>query len=136
MEKRLLLTILLAASLLKVSATDFTYFIVETASAGGNYTFTASGLTMDFSSDAGYVTVVQGDQSQKIALTDLTKMYFSNDPAGIEDIKTDNGSTIKAYTTAGVSLGEFDSVESLKASLKKGVYVVKTQKQTLKLAVK
>lgn len=82
--------------------------------------------------------VVQNDEgSNKFVLTDLARMFFSKSTeTSITNLNTDVNSTLQVYTTSGVFLGEFDSERSLRRSVSSGIYVVKTNGKTLKMAVK
>lgn len=71
-------------------------------------------------------------------LSDLTKMYFSNDEAtGIKQAETTGeASLVQVYDIAGRSMGSFDTLTAAKAQLRQGVYVIKQDNKTYKIVVR
>lgn len=96
-------------------------------------------------SSSGLNLTVEGSQlvaqnaegSSKFALADLSRMFFSKQvETSIADLSLDDAShTLQVYTTAGVLVGRFDSERSLRRNVSPGIYVVKKNGRTLKMAV-
>ena len=128
MKKKLMTSALLMV-MLSAQAGDYTYLNVEKAD-GTVISLTASDLTITFAD--GYL--VAG--SEKIAaLTDLSKMYFSNTEGttGISSISDGEdftaGDADAVYDLSGRQLPQG-------SQLRKGVYIVKKNGRTLKMHVK
>ena len=90
-------------------------------------------LTIAFSD--GQLVATNADGSQTFTLTELSKMYFSTTSTAIEDV-TASEAAVEVYTVQGVSKGTFDSMQTAKASLGKGIYIIKCDGSTFKIAVK
>lgn len=87
----------------------------------------------------GKLVATNASGTVTLSLSDLTKMYFSNDDAttGIKQAETTGeASPVQAYDIAGRSMGTFDSLASAKAQLRQGVYVIKQNNKTFKIVVK
>ncbi len=72
-----------------------------------------------------------------LTLTDLTSMYFTSDDAtGIASLVADStDGKVEAFSLQGTSYGTFDSMKTMKESVPTGMYIVKTNGKTLKIAV-
>lgn len=95
----------------------------------------------------GKLLVTNTDGSQTFTLTALSQMHFSaTDETGNTDDSGQATSIINApttltapvevYTLSGISLGTFENIPQAQATLQRGIYVVKSGSQTLKIAVK
>ena len=127
MKKKLVTTALLGV-MLAAQADEYNYLSVEKTD-GTVISLSASDLTITFTD--GYLMA----GTEKIAaLTDLSKMYFSNTGAtGINSIIDDEN----------ISIGDADAIYDLNgrqlpqgAQLHKGVYIVKKNGRTLKVQVR
>lgn len=131
---RKLLTLLFLAAVSSQAFADGYAYLTFTKSDGTETSVTASGLKITYS--GGTLYAVNSATSETFTLTDLTKMYFSN-TTGINDLPvTDGASQVTVYTTSGVRIGTFASADEAKKTLKQGVYVLKTDGKTYKMAVK
>ena len=83
------------------------------------------------------MVLTNAEGTESFTLSDLSKMYFSqsNETAGIAGTDTDN-EEISVFTIGGLHMGTFQSVSEAKASIKPGIYVMKTKSKTLKTIVK
>ena len=114
-------------------ADDFTYLTVEN-NDGTTTTMTANGLTITFSD--GKLIATNGAENWSLPLSGLKKMYFSNtDAISNQLVETEDGE-VTVYSTSGIVMGKYQSIGEAKSQLKKGVYVIKSGSETLKITVK
>lgn len=95
------------------------------------------GLTIIVSE--GRLVVANAAENQEIALDELAQMFFSTSTtSGISEIAAEHtgNKTLRAYTLAGVYVGEFATIDEAKSELGSGMYVVKDNDNTTKIAVK
>ena len=130
MIKRLLLfSVMAVSSAVGAIAGDYDYLIVQ-RNDGTQQAFTSSGLTITFSgANATFGTTTY-------SLSELDKMFFSATTTAIRDIQQCEDRFVEVYTTAGVHLGTYAGEVAMKASLPKGIYVVKGHGRTYKVTVK
>ena len=122
--RRNLLFLFVAMSTLSLHAEDYTYLTFETID-GAKTSVPATSLTLTISG----TTLTVGEQS--FTLSNLSKMYFSasNETTGISTLTLDDWNTVTdIYDLKGQKIS--------KSEMKNGVYIVKTQKGTFKVAVK
>lgn len=127
--KKIIVLTLLTALTLGVKATDYNY-LVFTLSNGNKASITASNLSISFSN--GNLIAKSGSETVTIALTDLTKMEFSNDnTTGIEAIET------------AVTLDEATEIYDMNGrripsgtQLSRGIYIIKSNGKTSKVQIK
>ena len=117
----------------QLSADDFTYLTVE-ANDGTTTTMTANGLTLTFSDGQLYAT--NGTESWSLPLSGLSKMYFSNTDAISLPLSEIGEGEVDIYSTSGISMGKYQSIDEARKHLKKGVYVVKDGSRTLKITIR
>lgn len=134
MKKLLIIPILLLA-IVSARADDYKSMVFET-SPGGTTAVDVSSLVMTVS--VGKLVVTNTAGTQQFTLTELSKMYFSTSEAtGIKGVAADNStSPVVAFDISGRKVGSYDSLDVAKASLKQGVYVIKQNGKTFKIAVK
>lgn len=86
----------------------------------------------------GKLVATNADGSQTFTLSELSKMFFTQtkDLTGVNDINTSSNEEVEVFTTGGMKLGKFENIKSAKASLKPGLYVIKSSQKTYKIAVK
>ena len=131
--KKILLSLLLTAFSATTWAGDYDYLVVE-LSSGEKASFESAGLALTYSETELTVTPASGEVS-KFTLTDLSKMYFSNTPTGVEKVQAVNDGPVKVYTVDGAYVGEFESLTIAKENLLKGTYVVNSQSNNLKISI-
>lgn len=125
------LALMLATS---ASADSYPYLSFQTAD-GSVVSLCSSGLNLTVE---GSQLVAQNEEgSCKFALADLSRMFFSKQvETSIADLSLGADQTaLQVYTTAGVLVGKFDSERSLRRNVSPGIYVVKKNGRTLKMAV-
>lgn len=124
------------ALMLAMSASAETYPYLSFQTADGSIVSLKSD-NLNLTIEDGKLVVQNGEGSNKFVLIDLARMFFSKSTeTAITNLNTDINSTLQVYTASGVFLGEFDSERSLRRSVPSGVYVVKANGRTLKMAVK
>lgn len=128
---------IIAALLATVSAyaDDYGYFIFQKAD-GTLVSLASESLSMTFSD--GKLVATNGTESCTLPLSELSKMFFSSaDATGIDSAKaTDGDNSLEVFSLQGVSLGSFVTLDAARKSLPSGVYIVKTNVRTFKIAVK
>ncbi len=127
--KKIIILALLAIFTLGTQAADYNY-LVFTQSDGSTKSISASDLNITFSD--GNMIATSGSSTVTIALTSLTKMEFSNSgETGIESIKTnftiDDATEIHDMNGRRIPSG---------SALSRGVYIIKSNGKTQKIAVK
>jgi hypothetical protein len=136
MKKATIITAILAAGTLTTAqAADYEYLTIEKAD-GTQLSLTAVGLTISYSATA--MTATNGSETATIALSELNRMYFSNtkDATGISELSSlaqDDEATV--YDLSGRQIAE-GRLSTVKALLKKGVYLVKQHGKTVKIQVR
>lgn len=128
-KKRLILSTMLLCAALTASAEDYAYLNIV-KSDGTGISLSATEATLTFSE--GYL--VAGNE--RILLSELKKMQFSNDPIGTTAISS-------LETNDGFSLNDADAIYDLNGrqlsgdgQLHKGIYIIKKGNLTKKIQVK
>ena len=119
----------LVGSVLAVQAEDtYTYLTFETTD-GSKTSVDVSSLPVTINLDNSTLTI----GNDTFALADLSKMYFStqSETTGIETI--DNG---QSTMDNSAEFYDLQGHKVMKAQMKKGVYIVKTNSKTYKIVVK
>lgn len=115
-------------SLVMTHADTYSYLTFRQAD-GTLVSVASSSLSMTFVD--GKLVATNGSESLKMTVADLTSMFFSetNETTGIDETTITNADgEVQVFSLQGVSLGKFDTLESLKQKLPAGIYVVKTVK--------
>ena len=93
--------------------------------------------SLDITVSNGQLAVTNADGTQTFTLTDLSKMYFSENGGSTDIANVDTGNDhVDVFTISGMHLGTFQTIDAAKASLKPGLYVMKSKNKTLKITVK
>ena len=128
-----LLFVWLAAAL-SASAYEYPYLAFQTAS-GGITTVDVEGLTMTV--ENGTLSLSNASASMDLDLSQLDKMYFTTQSAGINGLTSAPcASEVEVFTTSGEAMGRYPSLNQALSSLHPGIYLFKLQGSTLKIAVK
>jgi hypothetical protein len=129
---------LLAAAALEAQAGDYTYkYLVLTDAQGNTTSVSTDGLTLRVPD--GNLVATNSLGTATFALSQLASMAFSESAtSAVTAINAlpGNDAPIEAFTTGGVSMGTFGSMSQLRATLSKGVYIVKQNGTTKKITVK
>jgi hypothetical protein len=81
--------------------------------------------------------VEQNGTTKTFPLSELSKMFFSEEATGIKQLPTEEqvvGTVV--YSLSGVRMGVFASPAEMQQKLPQGVYVMKKGDQTVKLNIK
>ncbi|MBP3286629.1 MAG: hypothetical protein J6M15_06800 [Prevotella sp.] len=128
--KKVLLVLLMMTGMLTAHADSYTYLTFE-KSDGTLTSVPLSSLSITISGN----TLTAGDQS--FALADLTKMYFTTaDVTAIDEVKAAVNGEVEVFSMNGVAMGKYTTVQEAMSSLRTGVYIVKSNGKTVKVAVK
>lgn len=132
--KKVVLITLMTISFLSAKAYKYPY-LVFLNSEGGTTAVSVESLNITISN--GKLIITNADGTQTFSLSELSKMYFSQD-ADLTGISTNNitDEAVEVFTLGGLALGKFENVNTAKASLKPGLYIMKNKKNTYKIAVK
>lgn len=131
--KKLFLTPLFLLGVATVQADDYPYLTFQT-SDGAEVSVESSSLVITF--ENGKMMATSGGNSINLTLSDLAKMYFSAEATGIESTSTEPlKGAVEAFSLSGISLGKYENIEQARQALPKGIYVVKSQNNTRKIAV-
>lgn len=128
--KKVLLVLLMMTGMLTAHADSYTYLTFE-KSDGTLTSVPLSSLSITISG----TTLTAGDQT--FALADLTKMYFTTaDVTAIDEVNTAVNGEVEVFSMNGVAMGKFTTMQEAMSSLRTGVYIVKSNGKTVKVAVK
>ena len=126
------------AGMLTAQADNFTYLTIEKTD-GTAQSLTAVGLNLSYS--GGNLIATNGTESATIALTEVSRMYFSNEQAATTGISTVNTNTPQPtpntlpdgiYNLQGHRVAEL----SQRSTLRKGIYIIVENAQSKKIQVK
>ena len=133
--KKLFFTTLMMAGILKAKAYEYPY-LVFLNTEGTATTLSVESLSITIND--GKLVVTNTDGTQTFSLSDLSKMFFTKttDLTGVNDINTDGMEEVEVFTIGGVKLGKYENIALAKASLKSGLYVIKSSQKTYKIAIK
>lgn len=133
--KRILFMLTMLSVMSLTCAADYTYpYITFVKADGQSMTFSASGITM--TPQSGVLTVNSDSGTETFTISELSKMYFSQDTpdaiTAVNDAENTNGK-VQLYTVSGQYIGQYASVSAAQKAMQQGVvYVVKTVKETMK----
>lgn len=128
--------LLVLAGTLQMMADDYAY-LTFTKADGSAQSLDALGLKITFSD--GRAVVESGEETASFTLTELATMFFSNEKSttGIAELTGEGGAeTLAVYSASGVFVGRFTDRRALPAQLQRGVYIMKSDSGTEKIAVK
>ncbi len=132
--KKLFLSLMLMTGM-TASAYDYPYLAFETTS-GTVQTVSVESLSITISD--GNLVVTNGSGTVTFTLSDLSKMYFSDEEqeaSGIQEVETTSGK-VQIFSLTGLAMGTFESLSQARASLRNGVYVVKSNDKSYKINIK
>ncbi len=127
------LTLLFILTAVNLYDDDYGYLTFQT-SDGQQKSISVSDLKLKVSGCS--LVVTNGSASTTFTLTKLSKMYFSN-TTGISTVGVqDKDVAVTAFTTAGVNMGKYATVDEAKSKLQPGVYIMKQADKTFKIVLK
>ena len=121
---------------LAAQAADYQYLTIEKKD-GTALSITAVGLNITYAD--GKMTATNGTETATLALTDLSRMFFSNSKeataiVAIEDLQPETAATVYDLSWRLVANEVLPS--ALSSQLRKGVYIVRQNTKTVKIQVK
>jgi len=130
--KKLFLTLLAVIAVLTMRADGYPYLLFKTAD-GTIHAMSVESLTMEIS--GSQLVVTNSEETQTFTLSDLDKMFFYENTTGIDEIFSTESGEVSVFTIMGIYVGKYpDANEALK-TLDKGLYILKTKSNTVKIAV-
>lgn len=130
--KKLFLTLLAVIAVLTMRADGYPYLLFKTAD-GTIHAMSVESLTMEIS--GSHLVVTNSEETQTFTLSDLDKMFFYENTTGIDEIFSTESGEVSVFTIMGIYVGKYpDANEALK-TLDKGLYILKTKSNTVKIAV-
>jgi hypothetical protein len=134
--KRQALTAMALLGTLAAQAADYQYLTIEKKD-GTALSMTAVGLNITYAN--GKMTATNGTETATLALTELSRMFFSNTKdataiATIEDLQPETAATV--YDLSGRLVASEVMPSALSSLLRKGVYIVRQNTKTVKIQVK
>ena len=130
------LFLLLVFGAVCVKAGDFTYnYLVMADNEGQRTPLNVNGLELKFSD--GMLMAVNADGTYTFQLASLASMYFSETTTSITEAdKANSHSSFEVFTLSGLCRGSFADMSDIKGSLPAGIYVVRQNGKTTKIALK
>lgn len=135
MKKKVLFLIMACLPIVAIHAEDYPYLTFQKAD-GTLLSVGVESLEMTFQD--GNLNYTNSAGTGTLTVADLASMYFSSaDVTAISSLTADSSDCkVQAFSLQGTSYGTFDSMQSMKASVPTGMYIVKTNGKTQKIAVK
>lgn len=138
--KKVLLSLMTLLAL-QVNAEDYVYkYLVLTDADGKQTALTVNELEITFVN--GSLVAKNADGDHTLSLSTLATMQFSETGDESSDITTliNNGMILNQpadiYSLSGVLLGTYASPTTAKASLSRGLYIIKQGNNTTKISIK
>ena len=142
--KKIFLMLAFVASFVTANAGDYKFLTVQQTN-GAEQSFTASGLTITFSS--GNMVINENGTSTTVSLSGLSKMFFSEEATGRETLGNASSATdgTVIYDLQGrkvatlnepLNVSTSQPLNVLTSQLPKGVYIVKQGGRSFKITVK
>lgn len=129
--KRFMILSVLVVTAAFARATDYKYLVLQQTD-GTVIPLSTDGLRLTFS-DGNLVA----SDGTTVSLSSLSMMCFSEDATAIETISYGNDvSAVDVYTVSGVLVGRYESISAAQQALHSGLYVMKNNGGTQKIAVK
>ena len=133
MKKLLTLTVLLTG-IIAAQAYDYPYLAIQT-NDGSTKTIPVESLVITF--ENGQLMVSNNGGQETFTLTDLKKMFFSEqaETTDITEQEADDDE-VQVFTVGGIIIGKYENFAKAKASLKSGLYIIKSTRKTIKVNIK
>ena len=129
--KKLLLTLFAVVAMLSARADGYPYLLFQTTD-GTIHAMDVESLDINIS--GGQLIATNSIETQTFTLTDLTRMFFCEDTTGIDEIFSSDSGEVEVYTVMGIFVGKYPDANEAVKTLDKGVYLLKTKSNTIKIA--
>jgi hypothetical protein len=133
MRKLLLTLVAISGMAIPAFSYDLPYLAFRDAS-GNITTIDAQDLELTFAD--GVITATNGSETLTLTAAEIEAMYFTSTPSAVASVAVDTEGSLEVYTTAGISLGKFSSLEAARKAVGEGIFVVKQNEKTFKIAIK
>lgn len=130
--KKLFLTLLAVMAMLSARADGYPYLLFQTTD-GTIHAMSVESLSIEISGTQ--LVVTNSDETKTFALTDLNRMFFSEDITGIDEMFSSDYGEVTVYTIMGIFVGKYPDANEALNALDKGLYLFKTKYNTIKIAV-
>jgi hypothetical protein len=139
MRRKFLAAVIVALGMVTAHAADEGYeypYLAFQAADGTVQTVAVESLTITFTD--GKLVATSNGTVLNLTLADLSKMYFTTTEGEADAIAKIAASNVpvEVYTVAGVKQGQYENFNAARAALQKGVYIIKSDNLTSKIAVK
>ena len=135
MKKIVIIMLIVLAGSTTALSDDYTYpYLVIQSADGSTASISVSSLTLTVAD--GKLVVTNGEGTQQLTLSDLLKMYFSTSPTAISMSTASQDQSVEVFTMAGVRIGQYDTVDKARTSVRSGIYVMKSKNRTFKVVIK
>ena len=127
---------LLCCAAITTKAYDYPYLTFQNADETET-SVAAENLTLIFS--GGKLLATNAAGTQTFTLATLKKMYFSQTPTAVGNIRATGEQTegeVEAYSLTGVRMGRFASKGEAAKQLGQGIYIIKDEGINAKIAVR
>ncbi len=134
--KRIFLVFSLLIGIGSVHADDYEYpYLVFQTSSGATKAISVESLTLTVSN--GELIATNSAGTQTFTLSELSTMSFSEVATAVTEIEASTDSeAVEIFSIAGVALGSYDNLKSAEQALPAGIYIVKSNQKTSKIALK
>ena len=137
--KKMFLPIALTMGCLAAQAYEYPYLTVRKAD-GTAVSLAVESLVITFSD--GQLVAANSDGTTTLPVVELSKMLFESSPTDIitaidaSTLNTGSDTGVEVYSTGGMFLGRFNSTEQACNQMLPGIYMMRQNGKTKKIAVK
>lgn len=137
--KKMFLAIALTTGCMATQAYEYPYLTVQKAD-GTAVSLAVESLVITFSD--GQLVAANGDGTTTLTLSELSKMLFESSPTAIttaidgSTLSTGSDTGVEVYSTGGMFMGRFNSMEQACNQMRPGIYMMRQNGETKKIAVK
>lgn len=129
MKQTLLLFCVLAGASTALAA-DYPSMVFELKD-GSTLRVNSERLSIRF--DETNLTATHSDGTDRISLSDLSKLYFTTDAASLAEVAADLSGEVDVFTAAGIHTGHYQSAQEALNALPEGFYIIKSGDISLKI---
>lgn len=123
---------LLTVGFCSAATFDFSYLTFQNTD-GTKLSVPVDGLEITYND--GQLTFVVDGKTTSLEVSDLNKMFFTNEPAGINGILANEDGQVDIYTLTGIAMGHYTTIDEARSVLPRGIYVAKSKNQNSKIVV-
>ena len=128
--KQTLLFLCVLAGASTAFAADYPSMVFELKD-GSTVRVNSERLSIKF--DRTNLIATHSDGTDRISLSDLSKLYFTTNAASLAEVAADLSGDVDVFTAAGVHSGHYQSAQEALNALPDGIYIIKSGDITLKI---